>query len=443
MDTHGHDRISDLPDHILGRILSLMPAKAATQTTILSRRWRDLWEYIWCSPTTLDFTAEFAAQQTSHEYVRNVNRYLKLHRGKKIHRFLVSLAPDRRFFWDVKQWLEFAAARDVEEISADFTKAQVCLMSVYPFTMPTQLFDCLRLRVLRLRYWLLPLPLPGLRQTPLTHVPVACRTEATGIKIGNIWQSLHLEISAPSLRSLHFFGVILFPAISFGDVTGLVDAAICATDNPFNAPQVNYIRLLSEVAHVEILTVRSYTLMSVAASLPEPGQVPLPLPNLRELQLLMNLAMEPLSYICDFFKLFHLPSLERLFVNLPSLPHEEYTSLGERSSAVAHFNRLKVIKMHNFKEFVSEMRLVRFLLQRTPVLELLLLVVRPELMFVRKQDLQRRMLALPRISPAAQIVVCEYLEDDYAKLRATHEQMCEWDNGSHTSYYNDFVDAQD
>ncbi|MQL84456.1 hypothetical protein Taro_016968 [Colocasia esculenta] len=489
----GHDRISELPDPILGHILSLMPAKAATQTTILSRRWKHLWEYIWCSATTLDFAAEFAARQTPGDFVRNVNRYLKLHRGKKIQRFLVSFPAVDCFFPDVEKWVEFAVAKDVEELWLEFSsQGQETYFCgdfenwVCGFRVPHQLFDCLPLRVLGLsNCGLSPSPgFPGLlslRSLSLTRVDVTtdmlhrilseCRhlerlllrdcvhfnslkLTSPCIKLKQLvlvdcWELFNLEISAPSLLSFHFFGEIYFEN-SFSDLTGLADAFICSIDRTSWQPHQNYIKLLSDVAHVEILTVCTATLACVTIwSDYLPDAVPIPLQNLRELQLVMDhMSLDYLSYIYGFFELCPSPLLEKLFVRLPENTEDSYAIVATiEQPPDVHFNRLRVIKMHSFKGTKCEMKLVRFLLEKTPALETLVLVAPPKpsagegiigdgqggrspgLKFMEEMDMriqQGQVLALPRVSGAVQIVVCEYLEDD-TKLRATHnEQTCEW-----------------
>jgi hypothetical protein len=42
------DRLSDLPDDLLHNIMSFLPAPQLVQTSVLSRRWRDLWRSTPC-----------------------------------------------------------------------------------------------------------------------------------------------------------------------------------------------------------------------------------------------------------------------------------------------------------------------------------------------------------------------------------------------------------
>lgn len=119
------------------------------------------------------------------------------------------------------------------------------------------------------------------------------------------------------------------------------------------------------------------------------------------------------------------------------------TSVQEPSDI--SFNHLKAIKLSNFKGDMGEMRLVRFLLERAVVLETMVLVTPPktdlkgsinheqynsaseaisqnnvDLIFLRGQ-----LSLLPKTS-RANIVLCEYLQDDKAL------------NPKHTEYFTDF-----
>jgi len=104
------------------------------------------------------------------------------------------------------------------------------------------------------------------------------------------------------------------------------------------------------------------------------------------------------------------------------------------------FSHLKVIKLSNFKGCESEMRLVKFLLLKALVLESLVLVAPPKSDLMGCMDAEenawaseaastqtiedmtslRSTLALfPRASPSANILLCEYLEDD-KQMMPTH-----------------------
>uniref|UniRef100_A0A0D3HAT2 F-box domain-containing protein n=1 Tax=Oryza barthii TaxID=65489 RepID=A0A0D3HAT2_9ORYZ len=74
----GMDWISDLPDEILHRIMSLLNARQAVQTCVLSRRWRNLWRTVPCINADCKEFDFFGFRRSEVEFKRFVNRLLEL-----------------------------------------------------------------------------------------------------------------------------------------------------------------------------------------------------------------------------------------------------------------------------------------------------------------------------------------------------------------------------
>ncbi|XP_021736866.1 F-box/LRR-repeat protein At4g14103-like [Chenopodium quinoa] len=144
----GVDRISGLPDNILGHILSFLPTKNAVGTSVLSHRWKYLFTLI----TNFDFDERdlfssrggFRSQYSngSGTFKILVNRTLMLCKATKINKFRVKCARDSDCS-NVNSWIEFALLRGVSELS----------VSTHQFessALPRQLFFCETLVVLKL-----------------------------------------------------------------------------------------------------------------------------------------------------------------------------------------------------------------------------------------------------------------------------------------------------
>ncbi|CAI0469442.1 unnamed protein product, partial [Linum tenue] len=125
------DRISELPDDILGRVVSMLTLKEAAATSVLSSRWTNLWK---SSVTVLDFDAgevfhaiasrnppyssneerEAWVQEKRRWYINWVNGVLRqLHDGASkpiINKFRVQffLEKECNSDGDMDRWLEFA-----------------------------------------------------------------------------------------------------------------------------------------------------------------------------------------------------------------------------------------------------------------------------------------------------------------------------------------------
>ncbi|CAN6165833.1 unnamed protein product [Urochloa humidicola] len=104
------DRISGLPDAILGDIISLLPTKDGVRTQVLASRWRHLWL---AAPLNLDSDG-FPAEDDD-AYAGAVSRILSAHGGPG-RRFRVSAHLIHRRPDTVDAWLRSPALDNLQEI---------------------------------------------------------------------------------------------------------------------------------------------------------------------------------------------------------------------------------------------------------------------------------------------------------------------------------------
>ncbi|ONK74714.1 uncharacterized protein A4U43_C03F9390 [Asparagus officinalis] len=276
----------------------------------------------------------------------------------------------------------------------------------------------------------------------------------------------YLEISAPKLQSLILFGNLNF-MFRFIDISSLVDAFLSSIGRETYG---NCTMFLPDLAHVKILSFA----LSYVAEFEEPeeneAEFTIPLPNLQELQMLVDvMSEENISQIYRFFHIYPSPFLEKLLIRLPGYLEDptgtEYipTALNQPTNVV--FDHLKEIKLSNFRGCILEMRLVKFLLEKAITLERLVLIAPPmELNEGIKSDqvglslqskfseriglriIRGQLSTLPKASLNVSIVVQEFFEDDMSLNPVHREVYCEQSFSSIQKMFEpsfeEFVSAQ-
>ncbi|KAJ4875391.1 putative FBD-associated F-box protein [Raphanus sativus] len=109
------DRISQLPDELLLRILSLMPLQDVADTMLLSKRWQFLWLMV--PALTFDYFDYklFDEELSNKEFSLYVERYLFLHEAPAIDALRFKLCES----WasgDIQVWLKAAEKRSLREL---------------------------------------------------------------------------------------------------------------------------------------------------------------------------------------------------------------------------------------------------------------------------------------------------------------------------------------
>ncbi|KZV39295.1 hypothetical protein F511_29543 [Dorcoceras hygrometricum] len=138
---NGEDMISTLPESIISHILSLLPAKDALRTSVLSKDWEYRWTCIY--NIDIDETKRFSRKRARQKSAVNfVDRILLLVQIPTIKTFrlacMYKYSPCR-----LRTWISTALMRNVENMEISYDHEGVIL--------PRCLFNCRSLTILKLQ----------------------------------------------------------------------------------------------------------------------------------------------------------------------------------------------------------------------------------------------------------------------------------------------------
>nr|XP_010905719.1 F-box/LRR-repeat protein At4g14103-like [Elaeis guineensis] len=296
------DRISSLPDSLLLVILSMLPTIDAVKTSIVSKRWRNLWTQL--PHLDLQFSPESFTQNPHHvrkarqKFLEFVSGCLILRNPDPLQRFRLSF----NFYERAKHsamvgvWFRSALERHVKELILDVARGGESGFYRHRdmYSLPTSLYRYELLTSLSLCYCEIKLPtnplgwrllrsltlsLTTLSDDLLERIFLECSSLETLIlkecdgksartvaapnlkhlTVDDLWYSL--KLSAPNLVTLTVYGSVSRVTHSLKDLVSLVRATIIlrdagrgyynsmerVADNPLH-------RLLMDVHHAQVLT---------------------------------------------------------------------------------------------------------------------------------------------------------------------------------------------
>ncbi|KAK6143909.1 hypothetical protein DH2020_024257 [Rehmannia glutinosa] len=169
------DRLSELPDSILIRILSFLPTKLSVATTILGRRWRFLWAHV----PNFDFDGETHSPESTMNFSDTINRVMLLSKVQTINTFRL-YCSDKCRECEIETWLAAAIARNVQKFDL-----YIRCHDGFFAGLPRCVFTCKTLVDLRLHGCDLGficcgliISLPSLRKLQFSSVQFGCSDEA-------------------------------------------------------------------------------------------------------------------------------------------------------------------------------------------------------------------------------------------------------------------------
>uniref|UniRef100_A0ACD5TY16 Uncharacterized protein n=1 Tax=Avena sativa TaxID=4498 RepID=A0ACD5TY16_AVESA len=208
---HGGDLISNLPDDILGTIISLLPTKDGARTQAIARRWRPLWR---SAPLNLHVYFRLCFDEFRRPSV--VSKILSDHKG-----------PARRFVYhcipihnpkNIEAWFHSLSRSNLQELEISFEYLDCTYECEKRYLLPPSVLLCApTLVVARISSCVFPKEITSslsfslLKQLSLCRVSITEDVFSRVLSCCHVLESLSLEsigdfcsfsISSPTLRSM-------------------------------------------------------------------------------------------------------------------------------------------------------------------------------------------------------------------------------------------------
>ncbi|KAM5564259.1 F-box/FBD/LRR-repeat protein [Rosa sericea] len=394
------DRISNLPNEVIDKILSSLPLKDGARTSILSSKWR----YKFAMLPRLVFDHQCTYKIVDHVLLSHIGPISKF-----------KLSQGSKDIQDIDRWILHLPRHPINELILKF--------SVRPrYKMPSCMFSCQDLSHLDLNNCLLKPPsafkgFRSLHRLIIKRVTLAqdvlenmiiCSPLLERLTLENCDGFRQLKIDAPNLQFLLCIGV--FDDFSIVNTLNLAVVCIRLVKRPVRHSSRNLLKFFVDLPQVQSLRVNWFCLNYLAAS-PLLEKLPKPCLHLKVLDIEMSFdeAGEVSTALC---LLRSSPALETL--NIKAVKCQDQAEGAEYPWLdVCSFTQLRHVKIQRISGVEAELDIIRFLLISSPVLETMTVVPaepdaadeNPDLVVLQNSlDVVKKLLRFRRASPNLEII---------------------------------------
>ncbi|XP_057454402.1 F-box/FBD/LRR-repeat protein At5g53840-like [Lotus japonicus] len=235
-DTGGIDRINSLSNSILCHILSFLPTKTCVATSLVCRRWRNLWEHVKVLNLCDDAFKAYGNLDLFERFAIFVNGVLALRKCREIQKLCLKCEyslVDMLSSISITTWVRAAIGPQLEELRLDLYP-----MDGPEFVVPRTLFTCTNLVSL---YLCGPINIHNLSLVQLPSLKVL---QLNIVSVDSIQALLY---GCPILETLDLsFSTTSFPMLRFPPSLKRLNFVVydkSGTYLEFDTPCLNYLRI--------------------------------------------------------------------------------------------------------------------------------------------------------------------------------------------------------
>ncbi|KAK7273064.1 hypothetical protein RIF29_14110 [Crotalaria pallida] len=366
------DLLSNLPDEILGHIVSFLPNEFSLETNLLSTRWRDLWnKTIVRYGTAEDFTDVVATFLTRFEVLDPLKhpRKLQFHIDED-NVLLATIASNGKLLLDFSPWkkemqmqyeLQFKLNKQhITYLSSPstFLVKTLYLKSVNCFTSDVASSVVSNLEHLE--------KLVIVECSGLQSLSIDSKSKLHMLTIIDSLQLKSLHLKTSKLKSFRYRGPLplIWPEYHFNLSEGMLDFRL--GPNCSNFKSTDFDATLLTIKNAEVLTLCQWTFEALIWPSISPMSGSFKFYNLRELCWIAGYKDEHnMDALICFLGL--CPALEQLFVTIDpkrySAERSNSSSMYTNTKQFTNLDHLKVISLMRFTSRVGEISLAKKIIQ--------------------------------------------------------------------------------